>query len=584
MSLSAIYVPSPGGMALDSAGNLFIADTNNHRIRRVSPSGLITTVAGTGHQGFSGDDGPAIDADMYLPTGIAFDRNGNLFISERGNNLIRRVSTSGIITTVAGGRAPTGQSIGDGGPATTAVLLGPAGLAVDGNGSLFIADSLNNRVHKVTPDGVITTIAGSGAGGANAFSGDGGSALNAQLSFPIGVALDGVGNLLILQIAGRVRRVSADGTISTIVGSKSPGLSGDGGPATSAGFTNPFAITTDSSNNVYIADTANNRIRKIAPDGTIITTAGGDVLADAPIGDGGPATSAQLVPFAVAADSAGNLFIADSAHNRIRRVSPGGTITTVAGTGASGFSGDGGPAINAQLNYPTALALDTAGDLFFADGGTRIRKVSTDGTINTVAGNGTMGFPSGLGDGGPAISASLSGFVGGLAIDAGGNLFIADTDDYRIRKVSADGTIRTVAGGGTSFKDGVAATEASLYPWGIVFDGGGNLFVASQSGGLVRKVSPGGIITTVAGKADFSLPSGDGGPATNALIPSPTGLALDGAGNLFIADNYIDDFGPLPCCDNRIRKVSPDGIISTVAGIGISGYSGGTEVPRALQR
>jgi uncharacterized protein (TIGR03437 family) len=575
MSLSEIGIASPGGLALDNAGNLFIADTGNHRIRRVSPSGAITTVAGTGHPGFFGDGGPAVNADLYLPVGIAVDRNGNLFVAERGNHLVRRISASGIITTVAGGASPeynfyqgsSGQFVGDGGPATKATLIGPAGLAVDGAGNLFIADSYNNRVRMVGPDGIITTIAGSGAAG---FSGDGASALNAQLSFPIGVALDATGNLLILQL-GRVRKVSADGTITTIAGNSNAGFSGDGGPAISAGFRNPFAIATDSANNVYIADTGNNRVRKISPDGTIVTAAGGDVLA---LGDGGPATNAHLGPFAVAADGPGNVFISDMSHTSIRRVSPSGTITTVAGNGTSGFSGDGGLAINAQLSSPTALALDMAGNLFFADGGTRIRKISTDGTINTVAGNGTMGFTSGLGDGGPAISASLSGFVGGLAIDGAGNLFIADTNNGRVRKVSTDGMIRTVAGGGTNYDDGILATDTALDPWGIVVDDGGNLFIASRSASHVRKVSPSGIITTVAGKTDSFSMSGDGGPAIYALIPAPTGLALDHAGNLFIADNYIDDFGPQPCCDNRIRKISPDGIITTVAGVGVQGYSG----------
>src|SRR5262249_47666485 len=181
-----------------------------------------------------------------------------------------------------------------------------------------------------------------------------------------------------------VRKVSPDGTITTVAGGSGFGFFGDGGPATGAGFTNPFAIAMDSANNLYIADTGNNRIRMVPPDGTIVTAAGGDTPNNGSLGDGGPPASAQLAqPLAVAADSAGNVIIADSNHNRIRRVSPGGTITTVAGTGARGFSGDGGPAISAQLSGPGAVALDADGNLFFADGGTRIRKVSADGTITT---------------------------------------------------------------------------------------------------------------------------------------------------------------------------------------------------------
>jgi uncharacterized protein (TIGR03437 family) len=582
LSLQTTGLAIPGGLALDSAGNLFIADTGNHRIRRVSPSGLITTVAGAGTNGFSGDGGPAINAQLYWPTGVAVDTKGNLFIAERGNNLVRRVSASGIITTAAGGGIPNydayrgsaGQSVGDGGPATSAVLVGPAGLAVDDEGNLFIADSYNNRVRKVAPDGTITTLAGNGTPG---FSGDGGSATEAQLGFPIGVALDGAGNLSVLQLQwARVREISPGGTIRTVAGGQSPGFSGDGGPATSAAFANPFAIATDPAGNLYIADTANNRIRRVSPSGIILTVAGGDPSDQDPLGDGGPATSAELRwPSAVAIDRAGNVIIADTGHNRVRRVSPTGIITTVAGAGTRGFSGDGGPAASAQLNGPTAVAVDSAGNLFVADGGTRVRRVSADGTITTVAGNGTTGFPSGLGDGGPATSATLGGFVAGLAIDEAGNLFIADTQSGRIRKVSPDGIIRTVAGGGTSYVDGGLATDAQLgCPTGIVIAGGSNLLISERCRGVIRKISPAGIITTFAGSTAFSGRSGDGGPATSAEIPAPEGLALDRAGNLFIADSYIDDYGPLLCCDNRIRKVTPDGIITTVAGSGVPSYSG----------
>ena len=589
----AVQIVSPGGLAVDSEGNLFIADTGNHRIRRVSPEGVITTVAGTGTAGFSGDGGPAIAAQLYLPTGIALDRAGNLFISERGNNRVRRLSTGGIITTVAGTGKGSYSSVagpgpGDGGPATGAALVGPAGLAVDASGNLFIADLYNNRVRKVSPDGVITTVAGNGA--AYNSSGDGGPAVDAQVASPIGVAVDGAGNLFVLQLgySGRVREVSPDGTISTVAGSGLFGLSGDGGPATGAALANPFAMAFDAAGNLYIADAANYRIRKISQSGIITTVAGngggGFSMYQGPSGDGGPARDAHLsFPFSVAADSKGNLFIADTVGQRIRQVSPDGMIGTVAGTGAAGFSGDGGRAIDAQLNGPIGLAVDGGGNLYFIDASNyRIRKISTDGTIHTIAGNGQEGF---AGDGGPATSALLgtfswcNTFCGGLAVDGGGNLWVADSGD-RVRKISADGIINTVAGNGTVgySGDGGRATDAQLAAaTGVAVDNAGNLFIADGLG-YVRRVSPDGIITTVAGNSGFSGPSGDGGPAANARLSAPAGVAVDGAGNLFIADpgwNFFTGDGAYQsCCDHRIRKVSPDGTITTVAGNGMAGFTG----------
>lgn len=591
----AVGLASPGGLAVDRAGNLFIADTGNNRIRRVSQEGVITTVAGTGKAGFSGDGGPAINAELGLPSGITLDSVGNLFISDRLNNRVRRLSTSGIITTVAGngkGAYPpvAGSSIGDGGPATSAALVGPAGLVVDGNGNLFIADLYNNRVRKVSPDGIITTVAGNGT--ASGFSGDGGPAVNAQISGPIGVAVDGAGNLLVLQFyyGGRVLEVSADGTIRSVAGSGTFGFSGDGGPATSAGLANPFAIALDAAGNLYIADTANYRIRKISQNGVITTVAGngGGVYSghQGPVGDGGPAKDARLsFPFSVAADSNGNLFIADTFDNRIRKISPDGIISTIAGTGTAGFSGDGGPAINAQLDAPFGLAVDGAGNLYFIDANNyRIRKISLDGTISTIAGTGKRGFS---GDGGPATSAMLGAFswcntfCGGLAVDGAGALFIADSDNHRVRKVSPDGIITTVAGNGAEgfSGDGGPATDAQFSgPTSVAVDHSGNLFIADSGRGHIRRVSPDGTITTVAGTGAFSGPSGDGEAAINARLSAPSGVAVDSDGNLFIADPgwnfYTGDGAYQSCCDHRIRKVSPDGTISTVAGNGIAGFYG----------
>jgi uncharacterized protein (TIGR03437 family) len=527
----------PEGVAVDAAGNLYIAD--NYRIRKVSPSGIISTVAGNGQRGFSGDSGPATGARLGQPAGLAVDAAGNLYIADYGNQRIRRVSPAGIISTVAG-NGQQGYS-GDGGPATSASLQGPWGVAVDAAGNLYIADQFNDRIRRVSPSGIISTVAGNGQRG---YSGDGGPATSAALSYPAHVAVDAAGNLFIAdQENHRIRKVSAAGIISTVAGNGAYKFSGDGGPATAASLNGPRGVAVDAAGNMHIAGDGNQRIRRVTPAGGITTVAGNGSGGFS--GDGGPATSASLSdPFGVAVDAAGNLYIADTSNYRVRKVSPSGIISTVAGNGVEGFSGDGGPATSASLSDPFGVAVDAAGDLYIAHPyHHRVRKVSPSGIITTVAGNGSGGFS---GDGGPAAAASLNEPLG-VAVDAAGNLYIADRNNYRVRKVSSSGIITTVAGnGGYMFSgDGGPATSASLaYPSGVAVDAAGNLYIADMDNHRIRKVAPAGAITTVAGKWQGGY-SGDGGPATSASLAYPSGVAVDAAGNLYIAD----------AANDRIRKV-----------------------------
>jgi sugar lactone lactonase YvrE len=554
---SSASLTNPRGVAVDGAGNLFIADTSNNRIRKVDTAGTITTVAGNGTAGFSGDGGPATSASVERPVAVAVDGAGNLFIADGIHERIRRVNTSGSITTVAG-NGTFGFS-GDGGPATSASLANPSGVAVDGAGNLFIADFANHRIRRVNAAGTITTVAGNGTIG---FSGDGGPATSASLRNPLGVAVDGAGNLFIADfIDQRIRRVNTAGTITTVAGNGASGFSGDGGPATSANLAYPIGVAVDGAGKLFIADWFNERIRRVDAAGTITTVAGNGTFGFG--GDGGPATSASLrEPLGVAVDAAGNLLIADTSNQRIRRVDPAGTIMTVAGNGTFGFSGDGGPATSGSLSFPAGLAVDGAGNLFIADTlNHRIRRVDAAGTITTVAGNGTLGFS---GDGGPATSASLWNPVG-VAVDGAGNLLIADSANKRIRRVDTAGTITTVAGNGLGVfsGDGGPATSAGLpAPWGLAVDGAGNLFITDTDNHRVRRVDTAGTITTVAGNG-LGVFSGDGGPATSASLKSPFGVAVDGASNLLIADS-----------DGRIRRVDIGGTIMTVAGNGLFGFSG----------
>lgn len=336
---------------------------------------------------------------------------------------------AGTIRTVAGSNQ-RGFS-GDGGPATSAAFDQPRAAAVGPDGTVYIADTFNHRVRRVDPGGAVTTLAGTGAA---AYSGDGGPATAATLHWPHGVALDPAGaNLYIADSANhRVRRVDlGSGLITTVAGTGTPGAEGDGGPAPAAQLQDPKSIYVGPSGEFFIADSGNDRIRRVDRSGVITTVAGTGVTGYA--GDGGPATAAQFDgPRGVAGDAAGNLYVADDNNHRVRRIDPAGIITTVAGTGAEGFAGDGGAASAAELNHPRGVAVDGRGDVFVADSMShRVRMVDATGVISTVAGCGRQGF---AGDGGPATVARLFE-PRGVAVDAAGSLFVADTYNDRIRRV-----------------------------------------------------------------------------------------------------------------------------------------------------
>nr|MDP8943590.1 hypothetical protein [Actinomycetota bacterium] len=337
----------------------------------LSAAGDIATVAGNGTLGYSGDGGPATSAALREPRGVHPDGSGNLFIADTENNRVRKVNSSGTISLVAG-NGTAGYS-GDGGAATSAELHAPTDVLVDAAGNVFVADSLNDRVRKVDPAGTITTVAGTGVGG---YSGDGGPATSARLSTPAGLALDSDGNLYIADsINDVVRKVDGAGVIQTVAGNGSFGYSGDGGPATSAELHRPYDLAIDTAGSLHIADSLNDAVRKVDTSGTITTVAGTGAYGYS--GDGGPATAAKLAaPEGVAVDGSGNLFLSDSDNHRIRKVNSSGTIDTVAGTGTAGFSGDGGPATSAQLYNPGRIALTPSGDLYVGDRNNhRVRRV-----------------------------------------------------------------------------------------------------------------------------------------------------------------------------------------------------------------
>ena len=897
----------PQAVAIDGSGNIYIADADNFRIRKMNISGVITTLAGNGTSGFSGDGGAATAAEISFSTGIAVDAANNVYIADEHNNRIRMVSASGIITTVAGNG--TGGFSGDGGAATAAELNNPEGVAVDASGNLYIADDYNQRIRMVSASGIIRTIAGTGTSG---FSGDGGAATSANLNAPAAVAVDAAGRIYISDYGNnRIRVINASGIVSTFAGNGTAGFTGDGGYATAAELHSPSGINLDAAGNLYVADYQNGRIRKIATSGIISTVAGNGSAGFS--GDGGAATAAALFgPLGVALDAAGNIIICDYENNRIRKVTVGPTycspsffeaayscstmytnisgfhvigttatnindrvacdgsgyevhtamsstfaqggsytatintsgtysltcqswidfnnngtfessesvggissytdsgtfsitipasaptgtfrlrveevygaasypsvapcptsyyygevrdytvnivtpatrsitaspdtlafsgclsagsgssvmtstltgsylvpttgtitvtapadfqvspdgatwvtsytvtysggavstpinveffpvtagvhtgnititgdstteyiyltgneppvvtaivgpatvpagstitlvdttsggtwssasgsiatvgatgvvtgvsvgsttisyvvtngcgttvvtygvlvtgsissscniITTIAGNGSAGYSGDGGVATSAGVNYLRGVAMDGSGNIYIADGNNRIRKITTSGVISTIAGNGTAGF---AGDGGAATAAELNS-PWGVAVDLSGNIYIGDFSNSRLRKINTSGIISTIAGNGTVgyTGDGGPASSAEVsYITDVMTDAGGNIYFADEQNYRVRKINTAGIISTVAGNGSYGF-SGDGGLATAASLSSVYGIGMDPTGNLLIADYN----------NNRIRKVNASGIINTIAGNGTGGYAG----------
>ncbi|MDP9442618.1 MAG: hypothetical protein M3P34_10680, partial [Actinomycetota bacterium] len=500
---------------------LYVADAGNNVVRAIRLSdGYERIVAGNGGQGFIAADATGLDAlttQLHGPVAIAFDAAGNLYIVESSGGRVRKVTPSGAISTVAGNG---GQGFsGDGGPAVSATLFHPEGIAADAAGNLFIADSINHRIRRVDAGtGIITTFAGAGVEGDG---GDGGPATSAELRAPEAVALDAAATGLLVADTGnsRIRRIDlASRTIVTVAGNGTAGASGDGGPATAAQLRLPAGITPYPEGGFLIADTGNHTVRIVDGTGRIFLIAGNGEREYGK--DDVPANVTNLyAPEGVAVGPDRTIFIGDTRASRIRWVDTDGTIHALGGTYYPNWNGDG-PGTASQISPPRGVAVAPNGDVYIADSFTHLirRLRASDGYLERVAGTGNQGT---TGDGGPAGWAEI-GTPMGLTVAPDGDVIFADDAENRVRRIDAETwIITTIAGNGDrGFSgDGGPAIDASLAgPSDVAVTAEGSVLIADQGNNRIRKVSPGGNITTVAGTGAGD-PSGDGGPAATAGVP-----------------------------------------------------------------
>jgi sugar lactone lactonase YvrE len=540
----------PRGVAVDGSGNVYVGDSSNCTIRRITPAGVVTTLAGQAGSAGSAD-GMGSAASFYQPDGVAVDGAGNVYVADTSNHTIRKVTPAGVVTTLAGQAGSVGSADGTG---SAARFSGPSGVAVDGAGNVYVADTYNHTIRKVTPAGVVTTLAGQ-AGSVGSADGTGSAA---SFYWPDGVAVDESGNLYVADYGNdTIRRVTPAGVVTTMAGQA--GLSGSAdGTGSAAQFSLPEGVAVDGSGNVYVADSGSHTIRKVTPAGVVTTLAGEPGSWGGADGTGSAARFDH--PAGVAVDGSGNVYVADLGNHTIRKITPVGVVTTLAGQ-ARGGSADG-TWIAARFFDPFGVAVDGSGNVYVADSGNHtIRKVTPAGVVTTLAGEpGLLGSADGTG------SAARFDHPGGVAVDGFGNVYVADTYNETIRRVTPAGVVTTRAGqaGSWGSADGTGSAARFSFPTSVAVDGAGNVYVADTGNSTIRRMTPAGVVTTLAGKAG-SWGSADG-TGSAAQFNGPRGVAVDGSGNVYVAD-----YG-----GNKIRKIRPGGIVKTLAGSGAEGSADGT--------
>ncbi len=531
---------TPSGIAVDTQGNVYVTDGDNHVIRKITPQGVVSVLAGvSGESGFG--DGPALEAQFNSPAAVAVAEDGTVFVADSDNHVIRKISTRGVVSTVAGSPGHEGSEDGTG---SRARFSSPQGLTVD-KGILYVADSGNDTLRKITPAGVVTTLAGK-AGESGHEDGIGAAA---RFDGLMGVRVDAQGVIWVVDGNNHViRQVTPQGKVSTWAGGVGKSGSTDG-PAREARFNSPSGMALDAAGNVYVADTLNEVIRKITPAGEVSTLAG---WAPHPGKGNGTAEGARFdQPQSVAMDSAGVLYVADRENHTIRKVMPSGMVTTLAGQ--AGESGDAdGKGAQASFNTPQGLTVDGSGKVIVTDShNDTLRQITPQGVVTTIAGH---AGESGDTDG-PSKKARFNTPVG-VRADSQGNLYVVDFENHTLRKVSAQGVVSTLAGQAPEAgdADGSGAQARLNEPADLAVDQAGVIYVADHGNHVIRKVTPDGVVSTFAGTA--GEPGHADGKGADARFNHPQGLAFDEAGNLYVAD--LDN--------HAIRRIKPDGSVSTVMG------------------
>ena len=588
---------SPYGLAVDRAGNVYVADTNNDTIRKITPAGLVTTLAGSPGQSGSAD-GTGADARFESPRNLAVDSTGLLYVIS--GHAIRKVTPAGVVTTLAGSASEMGNVDGSG---STARFAFPAGVTVDGAGNIFILDAANKvirkiasdgsvttpvslpppwgnpqgiaidatgnfyitdprygTVSKISPTGVITTFAGmNDRGGTND-----GTGTQARFWSPTGIAIDSAGNFYVADAYSyTIRKITPDGVVTTLAGLSLGGTTGvygergsTDGTGTAARFFYPNGVATDGNGNVYVADTGNNMIRKITPGGAVSTLAS---LA----GGSGTTEGTGIVarfwnPGSVGVDRTGNVYVADTSNLTIRKITPVGVVNTFAGSTQSNGVADGTGAA-AQFSHPAGVAVDNADNVYIADRwNTTLRKITPGAAVTTIAGD-----PGSLGS---VDELSQLNFPFGVAVDGTGTIYWANRRNSTIRKITPDGTTTTLAGtfDVTGSADGTGTSAQFNFPRGVAVDSAGNVFVADTRNHTIRKITPAGMVTTLAGKA--GIPDSTDGNGPDARFNLPASVAVDNAGNVFVAD----------AGNQTLRMIAPNGTVTTVGGkAGVIGSSDG---------
>ena len=528
----------PNFMAYDSSGNLYVNDQNV--VRKINPSGIVSTLAGSSNQSGS-TDGTGIEARFSTVAGIAIDRSDNIFVADYGNHKIRKITPAGVVTTFAG----SGVASSVNGTGTFAGFNRPFGITIDDLDNLYVTDSSNHTIRKITPAGVVTTFAGA----AGSFGRVDSIGTMAKFKNPRGITIDHAGNLFVADTSNNlIRKITSGGVVTTFAGS---GLGNIDGPGISARFNYPFGITFDHSGNLYLTDSYNCSIRMISADAVVTTFAGSGSCMGWVDGTGSSARFSY--PRGVVFDNSGNLIVTDTNNYSLRSINSSGVVTTLAGPYKL-FNGTGSAA---RFNTPIALALDSQRNVFVADNSNHtIRKITPTGIVTTFAGQeGVMGSSDGTG-----VTARFNS-PNGIAIDRSDNLYVTDSENSTIRKITPAGVVTTFAGtaGATGSTDGTGVATRFNIPQGIAIDRENNLYVADSENFTIRKITPASVVSTFAGTAGNYGHVDDTGAA--AQFYYPISLTVDHEGNIFVADCDLSDsdfYG--------IRKITPTGEVSTVAG------------------